>query len=146
MEDLNKDSLFDLKLSASGKLYIRKFVFITGVVTIAGVLLSLLFLVESIFRIVHYHPLPGVFPLLHIRYRFAPFTSIIYSLLIFCQLFFLLRTRKNFSDGVRYSDEEKFGQAFADLYRNSVWSLLAVLLSLLIGLFDFVITLRYHFY
>jgi hypothetical protein len=143
-EELIHRDLFDSKLSASGKLFIRKFASLTQTLMVFGIIISALIVIQAIVRFIRFKPeIFNALPLMKLQYTTYPYVAVISSIILLLQVFYYRKAGKLLSESVNDGDEEKFNSSFSYLYRNAVVSIGAFILSILLYSFDLFITLKY---
>jgi hypothetical protein len=145
MEHPENSDLFDVHINPEGKMYIRKLAVVVKGVFLVGFILSLLGIVEMIIRFTRvsssYFKGGG---LLGFQIRIYPVYILIYSVLFFMQLYYYRRASVLLVEGVDYSDDRRFNEAFNVLYRNAVAGIITLSLSLVMNLFDFYLIMKYY--
>jgi hypothetical protein len=145
MEQTEQKDLFDIKLTASGKSYIRKFGAATRILIMVGILVSLIFIAGTIIRAVKVDP--AIFAsnkLLLFQHRIFPLYTAVYSILFFLQIYCYWKVSRDLSKGIDYNDEIKFNESFTALYRNAVFGITTLILSLLMNILDLYFLIEYY--
>jgi len=145
MEHQEQPELFDVRMNPEGKMYIRKLAAVVKGVFLVGFILSLLGIVEMIIRFTRVSP--SYFKgggLLGFQIRIYPVYILIYSVLFFTQLYYYRKGAISLVEGIDYSDDRRFNEAFALMYRNAIASIITLSLSLLMNLFDFYLIMKYY--
>jgi len=145
MDQSPQQNLFDVKLNDPGKLYIRKFAVAARILILIGVLISLIFITGTIIRTVKVDP--SIFANnkpLRLQHRIFPFYTVVYSILVFLQLYFYWKVSRCLSRGVNYNNELMFNESFAALYRNALFGIATLFLALLMNAFDLYLAAKYY--
>jgi hypothetical protein len=145
MEQTGQTDLFDIKLTASGKLYIRKFVTISRAVILMGIILLLVHLASSIIRLIKYDP--AIFAknkLLLLDHKILPYYLLIYTFLFLLQFYYYWKTGSYLKKAIDYNDETVFNNSLTALYRYAVSGLFIFILVFLRSLFDLYFVIQYY--
>lgn len=145
MDQTTQDHLFDVKVNASGKLYLRKFAGIARAIILVGLFISLIHLSSTVLRHLTYksYDLSGNREL-WLEYQLLPYYTAIYCILFYPQMYFYWQTTKYLRKGLECNDEETFNKAFRSLYRYAVFGIATVLLSVLSYGFELYEFIKYY--
>jgi hypothetical protein len=131
------DDLFDIKLSHTGKYYIRKFIIVARVVSIAGIVFSVLNLISTAIQTSNAN-LSNFkdFKFLLLQMQILPFYTGVQCLLVLIQLWYYWKLTKWLKKSLDYNDERIFNEAFRVLYRYSIPGMVFCILALLMAVLD----------
>jgi len=140
------DHLFEIKINASGKHYIRKFSFFARVTILIGIGISLIHITSSL---IHYYFIfdesnYGDYKYLLLEYKLLPYYIVFYCLLFYTQMYFYWQVVKYLKKGLDYNDEEIFNKAFPILFRYSVFGVASLLLSSIFYGFELFVLIKYY--
>ena len=145
MDQPAQQDLFEVKLSPSGKLYIRKFEAAARILIIIGSVIALIFIAETIIRAVKIDPeIYAGNRLLLFHHRILPVYTAVYVVLLFLQLYYYWKVSSSLSKGIDYMDEATFNGSFTSLYRNAVFGIITLSLALVMNLFDLYLVIKYY--
>ena len=145
MEQTEQHGLFESKLNESGKIYIRKFATAVRLLILIGALVSLLSLTISMIRFIKMNSFDAFGDkLVQFQYHVYPFYLLVYVVLAILQLYALWKLSIYLSKGADYNDEVSFNESFRYLYRNTIFAVISLGISLLMGLLDLYIFLKYY--
>lgn len=145
MEQTEGKDLFDIKLTTSGKTYIRKFAGVVRVAIFIGIIISLIYLTWAVIRTSRITSI--VFEgdkLLRFQYKILPVYTAVHSILFFFQIYYYWKVSRYLSKGIGYNDEVTFNRSFMALYRNAVFGIITLILSLTMALFELYFEIKYY--
>ena len=137
--------LFEIKLSASGKTYLRKFAFFTRLMILIGIVISLIHIASTLAR--HFTIDVSVYDnyeYLLIEHKLLPYYTAFYCLLFYPQMYLYWQVARYLKKGLNYNDEETFNKAFHALLRYSVFGVASLLLSLISYGFELFTLIKYY--
>jgi hypothetical protein len=132
MEQTEQQDLFDIKISASAKVYIKKFAVITRIIIFVGIIISFIHIATSVLWLISlekYTLVKGSD--LWIEYKIMPYYTAFYCILFYPQLYFYWQATKYLRKGSKYSDEKTFNKAFKSLFWYAIFGVGSILLSTL---------------
>jgi hypothetical protein len=137
MEQTEPNDLFETKLNAEGKLYIRKFASVVEAVIILGILLSAINIVIEVIRAVKVNL--SIFSqdkLLLWEYRIYPFYMFASITLFVLQLYYYRKLSRHMEKGIQYSNDVLFNRSFYFLYRYAMIGLVGFILAIIMNSLD----------
>ena len=131
MEEAEQQNLFDVKLSATGRYYIRRFAVLARIIILFGLIISGIHIASTVIAYVKFDPnLLKKYKLLVLQNKISPYYTFVYCLLFYPQMYFYWQVTRYLKKGLIYNDEETFNKAFHSLFRFSVFGLGSIVLSL----------------
>jgi len=127
-----QEDLFDLKLNATGKHYIRKFATLARISVLLGVLVTFISVTITIIRLVKIgrpDSTGGILGLINSAY---PYYSLVHAVFFCLLLYYYGETGKYLKKGIDYTDEESFNQSFQALYRSTALAVINFSLTLIV--------------
>jgi hypothetical protein len=145
MGPTEQKDLFDIKLSASGKFYIRKFAIVARIIILTGLIISFIHIASTMIRYISFDSsLYAKYEYLSLENKLLPYYTAIYCILFYPQMYFYWQVTKYLRKGLDFNDDETFNKAFRALFRYSVFGLSSVLLSSLSYGFELFIFIKYY--
>lgn len=130
MDQPPQQDLFDIKLTVSGKTYIRKFAILARTLILLSIIISFFHIASTAFWILELRKFDLVRGTdLWIEYTFMPYYIVAYCVLFYPQVYFYWQATKFLKKGVNYNDEESFNKAFRSLFIYAVFGIILLLLS-----------------
>ena len=130
MEPTEQRELFDIKLTASGKLYIRKFAVLARTIILLGLVISFIHIATTVISYIKFDPsLYAKYKLLVLENKLLPYYTLVYCLLFYPQMYFYWQVTKCLKKGLNYNDEETFNRGFHALFRYSILGVASMALS-----------------
>ena len=130
MEQTEDQHLFDIKLTASGKNYLRKFAVNTRMIIVCALVVVLVNVTVVTIVLLRVEP-----PLndndLVLQHKLLPYYTALYCILNFPLLYLYWQVTTFLRKGINHNDEETLNKAFASWYRYSLIGVASVMLSLL---------------
>ncbi|MBL7745003.1 MAG: hypothetical protein JNN00_16130 [Chitinophagaceae bacterium] len=145
MEQTGQQELFEIRLNASGKHYIRRFAGVVRVIILISIIISLLYIVSTLIEVIKLdHSIYSGNKLLLFRRTVTPFYVVVYLALFAMQIYYYWKMTRSALKGVDYNDEEEFNRSFRSLYRHAIFGALTLGFSILLGFFDFYLMIKYY--
>ena len=145
MTEETKSDLFELRVSTSGKIYIRKFAFFSRLIILISIVISLIHVASTLIR--HFTLDVSVYDnyeYLKLENTLLPYYTALYCLLFYPQMYLYWQATRHFKKGLNYDDEKTFNKAFHTLFRNSVFGVISLLLSLISYGFELFVFIKYY--
>jgi hypothetical protein len=137
MDQPPQQDLFDIKITASGKLYIRKFAIITRIIILIALIISGIHIATTAIAYIKFDPsLYAKYKLLVLENKLLPYYTFGYCLLFYPQMYFYWQATRYLKKGLNYNDEETFNKAFRALFLYSVFGVASIALSSLFYTFE----------
>lgn len=145
MDPTEQKDLFDVKLSASGKFYIRKFAIVARIIILIGLIISFIHIASTVIRYINFDPsLYAKYEYLSLENKLLPYYTAFYCILFYPQMYFYWQVTKYLRRGLDFNDDESFNKAFHALFRYSVFGVASILLSSLSYGFELFIYIKYY--
>ena len=145
MQEYKMADLFEIKLNASGKIYIRKFVIFSRLIILIGIVISLIHIASALIR---YFTLDVStyenFKYLLLEQKLLPYYTAFYCLLFYPQMYLYWKVTRHLNEGLNYNDEETFNKAFHAFFRYSIFGVASLLLSLISYGFELFVFIKYY--
>jgi hypothetical protein len=127
-----QQDLFEIKLTASGKIYIRKFAIIARIIILVGIIISFIHIASTVMWQINLEKYDlGKNSDLWLEYKVLPYYTLVYCILFYSQMYFYWQATKFLRKGLQYNDEKTFNKAFRSLFRYVVFGVASILLSAL---------------
>jgi hypothetical protein len=145
MEQTEQPELFEIKLNASGILYVRKVAVMARVVIVTSIFLALISITTATLRILKIDPSIYKDKFLGLYYRVLPFYLGVYFVFFFVQLYYFLKISQHLKKGIDYNDDTLFNKSFHTLYRYTVIGIIISFVVLLMNAFDLFVVIRIYY-
>jgi hypothetical protein len=137
--------LFELKISPSAKIHIRRFALIARISIVIGLLISFIHIASTVIRYRIFDTADYAdYPYLLLENRLLPFYTIIYCLLFYPQIYLYWQVTHLLKKGLKYDDEQTFNKAFGALSRYALLGLILMVLSILSYGFELFVFIKYY--
>jgi hypothetical protein len=141
----NTSELLSIKLNERGIRFIRKFATLVKIMSLTGVVCSILIFIINIGRItndtIDYVVLDNWES---IYYKSYPYFSLLWTVLFLIQLYYYWKVKQDLEQAINDKNEIAFNESFGSLFKNAAWGLVAGVASLIITVIDLLFWMDYY--
>lgn len=144
MEETTSPDLFDVKLNASGKYYIRKFARIVRIVIILGIIVTLIQIITTVLTSVKFNWASYENDnLILLERRLWPLYLAVYTVFFCLQLYYYWQLSRQLTEADDYTNEDQFNRSFYYLFRYAFMGMIIFSLAICMYLFDLYVLIKY---
>ena len=132
MDQTGQNDLFEIRVTPSGKYYIRRFAIIARIIIIISILISFIHIATAVVALIIFKPSQyASYKYLLLGTRLLPYYTVVFCIVLYLQMYSYWQVTKYLRKGLELNDEDRFNKAFESLYKYSLFGIVLALLSFL---------------